>query len=92
MTRDTVPIGRLYTLLNEELRRSGSPVCPSCRMPLPLLEEEGQGLSANWRIEVPPACPNECHETIVSAAAKVWMQYALAYGVTPQAGRPRAGS
>ena len=83
MTYERVPIGRLYTLLNDELRQDGAAVCVSCRMPLPIPSEQVQG-GANWRIELPPSCPLGCHDAIVKAAARVWVRYGLAQGITQQ--------
>jgi len=70
--------GRLYTLLNEELRAvQRTNGCTSCRMPLPFLIERPDEVSANWRIGTPNACAFGCEVAIGEIAARFWPTYDL---------------
>ena len=61
MARTSISPGRLYSLLNGELRvAQRTNGCTSCRMPLPFLIERPDDVSANWRIGTPHPCTLGC--------------------------------
>ena len=69
--------GALYTLLNEEWKRTRPEACLSCRMPLPYLVDRPDAVSANWRIGTPPSCAHGCDALISEIATRLWPQYDL---------------
>ena len=76
--RSSISPGRLYSLLNDELRAvQRSNGCSSCRMPLPYLIERPDTVSANWRVGTPHACSHGCDIAISEIAARLWPQYDL---------------
>jgi hypothetical protein len=78
VARNHISPGRLYTLLNEELRAAQRVNgCTSCRMPLPYLIERPDDVSANWRIGTPHPCTNGCDVAISEISARLWPQFDL---------------
>ena len=69
--------GALYTLLNDELKRTRPAACGACRMPLPFLVERPDEVSANWRIGTPPPCAHGCDVVIAEIATRFWPQFDL---------------
>lgn len=83
MTRSLVSPGKLYTLMNDELKRLRPHPCSMCRMPLPFPVMRPDEVSANWRIGTPAPCMHGCDGVIAEIAARYWPLYDLHDPVTP---------
>jgi hypothetical protein len=78
MPREVLSPGRLYTLLNDELRAAQrTNGCVTCRMPLPFLIERPDDVSANWRLGTPHPCGFGCDVVIGEIAARLWPRFDL---------------
>ena len=44
-------------------------------MPLPYRIDRPDDVSANWRVGLPPTCPEGCHALIVQIASELWPLY-----------------
>jgi len=70
--------GQLYGLLNDAWRVERPAGCAKCRMPLPLLVQRPDDVSANWRIGAAPWCTHRCDAVIAEIASRLWPLYDLA--------------
>ncbi len=56
--------GKLYASMGEEFRRTRSPECSSCQVPMVYMIEQQPGDLANWLVEPVPRPCDECERLI----------------------------
>lgn len=75
MERETIPVARLYAILDREFKRLRPAACTTCHVPLPYWQRPPDEVSANWFIGTPQECRYGCHLLIAELLAKLWTQY-----------------
>lgn len=75
MDRETIPVARLYAILDREFKRRRPAACTRCNVPLPYYQRPPDEVSANWFIGTPPECPFGCHLRIAELLAELWTRY-----------------
>ena len=89
--RRAITAGALFRIMSDTFTARRPAACKGCRMPLPYLIDRPDDVSANWRIGLPPRCPEGCHALIVQIASELWPLYDMIETTEP-VGPPAAKS
>ena len=84
MARQDVSLEELFSILDQEFKRSRSSDCRSCITPLPIRRAAPDDVSTNWFVVEPQDCPHHCRTKLAEIVLRLMSEYELersVYGV-----------
>lgn len=85
MSRKSVSLEELFTILGMEYAKVRPPQCRSCVTPLPVRRAPADDVSSNWFVVELEECPHQCRVVMAEVVTRLMSEYELersVYGVT----------
>jgi hypothetical protein len=79
--RTVVSVIKLWALIDEQVQRTRSPHCGTCRSPVPFFQDRSGDHAANWSIAEPPHCELGCHLVIQEVIEDLAAEYDVSHAV-----------